>query len=119
MFIVIVNNKIYVLGGNDGIFLNTNEVFSPTTKGVKSISIAMPPELSIYPNPTTGIVNVKFVADNKGEFGIINMLGQTVKSGFNSDNGVCSFDLSGQPPGVYNLSYILSDSVLTRRILKK
>ncbi|MEI6898991.1 MAG: T9SS type A sorting domain-containing protein, partial [Bacteroidota bacterium] len=76
--------------------------------------------LSIFPNPTSGKINLDYTAasDGKIEVKILNLTGTSVmETTFNAMDGSNNFsmDLTGQPAGIYILE-LTSDH---DRILKK
>jgi hypothetical protein len=77
--------------------------------------------LKIYPNPTTGIINIRSDAPFESDmhFTINNALGQIVSStdftNLNSDH--VSFDLSRQPTGIYIINISGTGFTLTRQLL--
>jgi len=57
--------------------------------------------VGVYPNPSTGLVNVAFVNTGKYTVDVLNSLGQTVQR--TRMNGTSTMDLSTMPKGVYSL----------------
>ena len=92
----------------------------PADAGVAPLSIDN--SLTVFPNPTSGIVNITFDAttDQLQEVAITNILGQEVK---NVDipapqKNNYSFDLSGMVKGIYFVKCnFVSGSSVTRKIL--
>lgn len=80
--------------------------------GISTREMAEEATLSVYPNPATSIVNIKY--DNDGEVVIYNTIGTMVKR-VNVSRGVSSVDISDLPTGIY--LYGLSDE--GRKGLKK
>ena len=60
--------------------------------------------LTVYPNPTNGIVNVRLPqCDSPTEYRITNLMGQTLMSGqITAENQ--QIDVSGLPQGMYFIS---------------
>jgi lysyl endopeptidase len=77
--------------------------------------------LSVYPNPSTGIVNVKMNYTKRSDFTIdvFNVLGSKVGE-FSIDKarkGEFTLDMSGYTNGVYLLSISTSDAKTTRKVV--
>lgn len=80
--------------------------------------------LAIYPNPTTGMLNIKFDAEKQGKIQVklISVNGQVI---FNEEmNAVSgqynnSFDISDQAKGIYLLSIISDNEKIDRKIVLK
>lgn len=72
-------------------------------------------EMSIYPNPTTGIVyinsNIPFA------YSLTDMLGREVKNDSLGSNGLHEIDLTGEPNGVYMLTIKGQNVALTKRLV--
>jgi len=113
---ITVNGKIYALGGYDGKYLNTNEVFTPITNGVNEKQFST---LTIFPNPTTGILSINNIPENLSKISIINMLGETVLEMNNPRTGNARIDLSKFPVGIYYARCISPESVSVRKIIRE
>ena len=75
-----------------------------------------PNEISIYPNPATGIISVSNFP--KGFIDVYNSAGQQVKSADNEETGSnISFDLSDLPRGIYFCRFRTNGEVKTSKIL--
>lgn len=84
--------------------------------GVNEIDISN--YVSIYPNPSSGDINVSINAINSGNVNVkvLNMLGEVVAEG--SDNAhKFSFNLSGQSSGVYFVKVETENGNSTKKIL--
>lgn len=73
-------------------------------------------ELSIYPNPTSGQVNVSFPVDGLATVDLYNVLGERAMTTTFNTNGVRTFDLSGLQNGVYVMHIVAGDLTATRKI---
>ena len=69
----------------------------------------------VYPNPTSGIINIETVANNY-EYQVINSVGQVVVNG--NANGATSINLEGMN-GVYFLRIVADGNVIVRKITVK
>jgi hypothetical protein len=79
-------------------------------------------QVEIFPNPTTGELNINIVSDIPihGELRISNAAGQLILNNrIEHNNGLTqqSFDLSGNPVGVYYLRIVADDVLQTRKIV--
>ncbi len=80
--------------------------------------------LNIYPNPTTGMLNIKFDAEKQGKIQVklVSVNGQVI---FNEEmNAVSgqynnSFDISDNAKGIYLLSIISDNEKIDRKIVLK
>ncbi|MCI5055978.1 MAG: T9SS type A sorting domain-containing protein [Flavobacteriales bacterium] len=92
----------------------------PTVSGIDSYELAGYFEL--YPNPTTGIVNIEYALDHEGtvDLTISNVLGQTV---FTTSLGNMSrlttktLDLSGFEKGVYNIKLSSENGEIVKKVI--
>ncbi len=106
-------------------FIKWDKIFTPEayTWSLKSDAIATDiteiseNDLVVYPNPTSGIVNVDLTSfdSNSVQVSIVNVSGATVKS-FEMNAGiVSSFDMSDLSVGVYHV--VVKDST-TKKVVK-
>lgn len=73
-------------------------------------------KVTIYPNPTTGEVNINNITLEKAT--VYNTLGQLVKSfTLNSANTSNTINLTGLPKGVYYVYLINQDAALAKKII--
>lgn len=82
--------------------------------GVNDVEVA--PVALVYPNPTTGVVNVSF--EGMQEVSIFNALGQMVKT-YKVSSDSTQIDVRNYPNGVYFVRVGSADAVSTVRIIKK
>lgn len=78
------------------------------------------PELSVYPNPSTGVFTVSFELFNttEAEVEIYNNVGALVsKQEVTTATGTLSVDLSAQPNGVYFIKLVTADGVVTKKMI--
>lgn len=88
------NNKLFFVA-NDGI--TGNELWSLTDGMAGFKEIKLDKSLSVFPNPTSGELNIKSNSNNNSKLEIVNCLGQTVLTQNYSDN----IDVSRLVPGYY------------------
>jgi len=111
--------KVVVLGKNTHtIYYNEND--NKTTQiGVENaITLALTPSVGIdeqaknnlnltaFPNPTTGIINVEYTSKTPVQFDIINMLGENVFSQKTNNTKNTTIDISNLNKGLYFLQMI-------------
>lgn len=74
---------------------------------------------SLYPNPTTGVVNVVFSnATQNTTVRLKNMLGQTIETKLNVSNKT-TFDLSDYSNGIYFIEVENNGAISTSKLVKK
>lgn len=77
----------------------------------------------IYPNPTTGAVNISFQgnsgANSLKNISVMDMMGKNIKSATisNVQNGIYSIDLSGLSKGVYFVQCQFEEGMISRKIV--
>jgi len=65
----------------------------------------------VYPNPTSGILNIKFENISKSNFQITNIMGEIIESGtLNGSTGIQSVDVSNLAEGNYSISLICNEN---------
>ena len=108
--------KVVVLGKNTHtVYYNENNS-KPTYIGVKdAITLALSPTVEIdelvdnsfnltaYPNPTNGLLNVKYTSNTPVQFDVINMLGENVFSQKTNNTKNTTIDVSNLNKGIYFL----------------
>jgi hypothetical protein len=87
---------------------------TPATVGVQENSLNN--GLSIYPNPTSGIVNLEFAENTTATVDVFNVLGERVMTSTFNTNGVRSIDLGALNNGVYYLNVTAGSLTATRKI---
>ena len=100
-----------VIGGNHNWYLNENQYdisyfneihkfFTTNSGGTTGLGEAKQPSLQLWPNPTTGQVNIEVEADT--EITVLDLLGRTLAR-HQVRKGTNTLDLNGLPEGVYFL----------------
>lgn len=91
--------------GNDNIVEGGVDQFEVLEEvALSTTEVNVPSNLSIYPNPTTGQVNVAFEAQgDEVKVEVLNAIGQTISTSSSVKTGLqqLSFDLSSQANGLY------------------
>ncbi|PJB18531.1 MAG: hypothetical protein CO117_07815, partial [Flavobacteriaceae bacterium CG_4_9_14_3_um_filter_33_16] len=96
------NNQLIALGTFDRPDLNDQE--------------SIDEDFKVYPNPTKDILNVKVFGIESANFRIVNVLGQTVKSGKITNKKI---DVSALQSGMYIIEVNDGEEVLTKRFVKE
>jgi len=94
-----------------------SNIISTNYNGITSINKIK--EFSIFPNPTTGIVNIKFFdkTSQNQEIFITDILGNVVLSETISNQSTARLDLSGLSNGIYSLTVSNSKNSTTEKIV--
>ena len=76
-------------------------------------------ELKIYPNPTSGLINLEVdkIRGSNMEITISNLLGQGVFQTYLYNTGIHSIDLSDQMSGLYLIRISESDQTLVKKLI--
>ncbi|MBO2523390.1 MAG: hypothetical protein CW336_05980 [Bacteroidetes bacterium] len=104
--------SVYAVNANGAMSAPTSTIVTVEFTGVEE---AQNVNVNIYPNPTTGVLNVVTNANNY-EYQIINSVGQIVMSG--NANGKTTVNVS-ELSGVYFLRIIADGDVIVRKITVK
>ena len=70
--------------------------------------------VTIYPNPTDGMVNIS--ARNINEVGVYNLVGQEIET-FVIDEDQCIIDMSDYNDGVYFVKVKTENEIITKKII--
>ena len=101
--------------GSGTVDINSNSIVPAVTMlGVATLSTENSSDvdvLSVYPNPTTGIINISDASDIN-TINVLNVLGQVVRV----FEGNTTIDISDLKPGVY---FLQANNGLKRKIVKK
>jgi hypothetical protein len=90
------------------------------TDGSVAVTPDISNEVSIYPNPSTGVYNIKVgsVSGNGAEINVLTLTGQRVFS-TNSANTVTKIDLSNLAAGMYMVQIKTEEGVAVKKITKE
>jgi hypothetical protein len=74
--------------------------------------------LSVYPNPSSGNVNIKTNSDNKEivKLKIINELGEIIFDNINLSSKEVNFNLTDQPNGIYLIEVTTGNGTISKKI---
>lgn len=121
--IVVETNAMLIMWSTNPTVRDEGWSFDFTVDGVGTEETVLE-NLSVYPNPTTGTLNVNFDAEKQGDIQIklVNISGQviideTVANANGTYNN--SFDISDQAKGVYLLSITSENEKIDRKIVLK
>jgi len=117
----IATNMVIMTWGTNATINDQGWSFDFTVDGV-GVSENAYNNLSVYPNPTNGLLNINFDIEKANDIKVIvsNINGQVVyQKNINSLNGVYnnSIDLSDQAKGVYMLSIVSSKGKTDKKIV--
>ncbi len=107
------------IGENYNLTQNPSLLIPCSTTGVTPSPTELKSSLSIYPNPTTGEVNISInsAEETLNEIIVINMLGQQVKTVKGNNVDYYSIDLSEMSKGIYFVKCNFASGSVTRKIL--
>lgn len=109
-----------VSGGN--LYASTDSVWRrPLSEfGISNVKNSAQPDIniSLFPNPTAGIITVHNAPVNMLRITITNIFGEIVSELSNSDTGDFSLDLTKMPSGTYIVRFASQSETITRKILK-
>ncbi len=94
----------------------TNESDPITVSGLVEITTTENIEISIYPNPTTGIFHI-ITSEDFLNIEILNITGKTINK-LSVNNKQNSIDLSNQPNGIYFIKLQNEKTVKTMKVIK-
>ncbi|MDO6738943.1 T9SS type A sorting domain-containing protein [Wenyingzhuangia sp. 2_MG-2023] len=101
-----VNNTTSFAGD---FFIDRIEFSATTTLSSSSPSFK---NITVYPNPTTGIINISDISNINGDIMVSNVLGQVVKT----IEASTTIDISDLPQGIY---FLQTENSLIKKIIKK
>jgi len=73
--------------------------------------------ISVYPNPTEGLVNIVLNNDDNSEIKVYNLIGETVQVFENIKTNRFEVDMTNQPNGVYFVTIKSGDNVITEKVI--
>ena len=73
--------------------------------------------IQVYPNPTTGLVNLNFKNISNLNFEIFSINGKLIKRYIDYKNS--RLDFSNQDKGVYFIQFYVDNKVIVKKIIKK
>ena len=92
-----------------------NLTYGPVPVGLSDIS-AEDKSVTMYPNPTNGIVMMDTNGQRILEISVYNSTGQLIA---NPETQINSIDLSSFSSGIYMIKITTAENVITKRIVKK
>ncbi len=121
--IVVETNAMLIMWSTNSTIRDEGWSFDFTVDGV-GVEETIVENLNVYPNPTTGMLNVKFDAEKQGniEVKLVSINGQVI---FNemmtttSGQYNTSFDISDNAKGIYLLSITSDNEKIDRKIVLK
>jgi hypothetical protein len=82
-----------------------------------SISEELTNNLTLYPNPTNGTIEISFPKNDQYTINVYDSQGKLVFENTSHSNSIVH-DLSSYRPGLYIIKVILSDLIYTERVIK-
>jgi hypothetical protein len=74
-------------------------------------------ELEVYPNPTDGVLELRFPFEANGEVALYDLSGKLVRQEFSDENSL-KWDVNNLEKGMYLLKYSSGSGQITKRIIK-
>ncbi len=87
--------------------------YTPNSTGISESTGSNTYKLNIYPNPSSGIVNIDWSGDKNAFLTVFNMMGEEVQKQQCANN----IDLSNQPKGIYVVKISDSKNSFTSKII--
>lgn len=101
-------------GGDEGDF---NIYVYHTPVGNKEIVIDKDTELSIFPNPSSGEVNIRYSSDGRSKIEVYDLKGRKIEVRFVDNFGLINESISLSNKGMYILRVQTADRIYNRRII--
>ena len=99
--------------------VETIEVFFSDGDKTNDESILADEEISIYPNPTTGIFSIDSYKEKIVSISISDVSGKTIKSVDQKESNHYNLDLSESPVGCYFVYVLTENSSIVKKLIKK
>ncbi|MEM8906710.1 MAG: T9SS type A sorting domain-containing protein, partial [Bacteroidota bacterium] len=74
-------------------------------------------QLNVFPNPSSGLIQLEYLFPEAGQLSVINALGQSIWQQNISAVGSLQVDLSGQPAGNYTLQVLVGEKRIYEKII--
>jgi hypothetical protein len=98
--------------------MDANNIINQSNVVMVQIACKGVNEVSLYPNPTSNILNIDFPQEGRKTISILNTLGAILKS-FTTETTTTSVDLSDYAAGVYNIRIENENGVVTSNKIVK
>ena len=131
LLLAVLSGKAQVSYAYDSAGNRTSRVISMAAKASQApseakMTTALPDrvadrEITIYPNPTKGIITVKitgYTDEMKAGFRLMDLSGRTIVNR-DANAGIQTFDLSGQASGIYLLQIQINGESVIWKIIKE
>lgn len=103
----------FIFGGNFKTFSEQKKFITPAIASVSSYSKQ---NVEVYPNPTTGIVNINLPGETDAIVSVVNVLGEKVLCKLIDRNTDSSVDLSSLNDGYYWIQIATDDEMIIRPV---
>ncbi len=107
----LTSNQIVIEGGSYTDM--TSERATNTAVGLSENTLQ---GVSLYPNPTTGLLNMSFAANTTATVDVFNVLGERMMTSTFSTSGIRSMDLSALANGVYYVNVAADGATTTHKV---
>jgi len=111
--ILVSGGNFILYSGNSGLW------YFPLESLAVKTTIGTQPNISLSPNPTTGIIMVHNVSANILHVTVSSILGESVLELEYPNAPEFTLDLSNLPPGTYFARISLQNEIITRKIIKE
>jgi photosystem II stability/assembly factor-like uncharacterized protein len=108
------NNEIWVSSFGNGMMVGT----TMQTTGIDQLAVSAE-QITVYPNPTNGILTINIPMAVKTTIKVINLLGQEMTTATIYNSNSSQLDISSLASGVYILDVNNNTGRFTKRILKE
>lgn len=101
-----------------GVGFDDTEIINPFPINPVSVeeTLLNEDDLNIYPNPTTGNINIELSTIQKFSYQIFNLIGKTVTNG-QVNNNQTTLNLSSHPAGIYFVKISSTNGSVTKKII--
>lgn len=100
----------------DSSFANVTDAFKISIYPNVSVNSNSEKGISIYPNPTSGLVYLSFDQTHEANVEMFNLQGKLLYSKIMLDTPVTTIDLTGHPKGIYLLKLTADSKIFTQKI---
>lgn len=95
-----------------------NLAVKPVTSGTEDITEI---RASIYPNPGNGLISIvpdRFNSSGTIDYSVSDASGVIIRSGFLANGSVSAIDITGNPPGIYFITFCHGNKITVFRYIK-
>jgi len=114
-----VSDQLYSLTAVDAFGCSSsNEIWVYVDSCLNSTEFELFNSISIYPNPSNGLLNILFLSNKKVNIEVFNSIGDKVffEEKINTSN-ITTINLLDLPSGVYLMQITSEESVINRKVI--